>query len=93
MGTRLIQLVLDEIKDADLCRWLDRQPKRRRSAAIREALRAYLTQQEVTLIDIYQVVQELKEKGVSPPAVTNTVMHQVEEDPEIADNLDHLLGL
>ncbi len=55
MAIKRIQLVLDTDRDADLLTWLDEQPNR--SAAIRSALRAHLTEQDPDLETIRAAVR------------------------------------
>ena len=53
---------LDDYNDRDILTWLDQLPKRKKSEAIREALRAHLSGCGVTLGDIYQAVREVDRK-------------------------------
>ena len=93
MATVTIPFTLDDQADRDIIAWLDRQPKRQRSAAIRDALHAYVSDR-VTLADVYQAVQELDRKlssgaifvgggGASDP-------EDAEEPPDVAAALDNL---
>lgn len=92
MPRTVIPVSLDVHADGDILNWLDTIPEGRRSAAVREAIRAFIGQQSITLADVYQAVLELKQRAVAiapaPPAEPET-----DEDPEITDNLDKLLGL
>ena len=47
MAKVTVSFTLDSKEDAKIARWLDQQPKRGRSKAIREALTAYLEGREV----------------------------------------------
>jgi len=88
----VIPLSLHSENDADILDWLADQPARARSAAIRQALRAYLTQQRITLTDVYQAIRELQQQTRPAPA-SPAMTDDPAEDPEISHNLDKLLGL
>ncbi len=86
-----ISFTMDTETDKDLLHWYNSQSKRAHSRAIRDALRANLAQNEITLGDVYDVVLELKRNGVvaagqgkQPPAS--------DEPADIVDALN-LLGL
>jgi len=65
-----ITFSLDTDADADLIRWLESQPERGRSAAIRDALRQGIGQgNDVTLTEVYQAVQDLRALVVQAPAI------------------------
>jgi len=84
---------LDNVKDRDLLHWLDSLPKRERSRAIREALRAQLSQSGVTLGDVYQAVKALERKLHSGAALIQSAAvpdDGPEEPPDVAANLDSL---
>ncbi len=57
-----ISFSLNSDKDRDLVRWLDSLPKRAKSQAIRDTLRAGLGRGSVTLGDVYQAVKDLDRK-------------------------------
>ena len=90
MAIKRFQLVLDTDRDADLLAWLDEQANR--SAAIRSALRAQLTEQDLDLETIRAAVRiELTS------ALAGLQLHQdrsstleAAEDPELARALDTL---
>lgn len=96
MAKLTVSFTLDSEKDRDLVHWLERLPHRRRSAAIRETLRAGLARGGVTLGDVYQAVKELERK-IRAGAVT--VDHHPEnpegweEPPEAVAALDALADL
>lgn len=54
-----ISFTLDTKTDKDLLRWLKQQPNR--SAAIRTVIREHLTHGGVTIGDVYQAVQALRQ--------------------------------
>ena len=61
MAKVTISLTLDDERDKRILRWLKGLPERGRSEAMREAINAHLGQNGVTLQDIYDAVQELKQ--------------------------------
>jgi hypothetical protein len=68
-----ITFSLDTDADADLIRWLESQPERGRSAAIRDALRRGIGySDDVTLTEVYQAVQDLRDLVVQMPARQGT---------------------
>lgn len=85
---------LDDYNDRDILTWLDQLPKRKKSEAIREALRAHLGGCGVTLGDIYQAVREIDRKlvngvftvGIGEP--DSTV--DIDEPQDVAAALDEL---
>lgn len=64
MARVIVSVSLDSEKDERLVQWWDSLPGRRRSAAVRDALTAYLDN-EVTLADVLRAVQDLKQCGVT----------------------------
>lgn len=90
MAIKRIQLVLDTDRDADLLTWLDEQANR--SAAIRAALRAQLTEQDRDLEKIRAAVRiELTSAlaGLQLNQDRSSTMDAA-EDPELARALDAL---
>lgn len=89
MAKMTVTFSLDTERDKRLVRWLDNLPEGGRSAAIREALAAHLGQNGVTLRDIYEAIQELRQVGVAVRAQA--------DEPQVvpADVLENLskLGL
>ena len=90
MAIKRIQLVLDTNRDADLIAWLDEQPNR--SAAVRSALRAQITQQDPVLETIRAAI-----RSELTSALAGLQLHQdcsstleAAEDPELARALDAL---
>ena len=84
---------LDDQTDRDILTWLDRLPKRKKSEAIREALRAHLSGQDVTLDHIYQVVREIDRKlayGVVIGDGSVDDVPETDEPPDVAAALDRL---
>jgi len=85
----VIPLSLHSKRDADILAWIEQQPERERSAAIRRAVRAHINN-GVTLADVYQAIAELKQ-GVIVAAPQPEP--EPETDPELDSNLDALLNL
>ena len=92
MPRTIIPVSLDVQADGDILDWLEVIPEGRRSATIREAIRAYIGQESVTLADVYRAVMELKRLRPAS-ADAEEIKTETGEDPEISDNLDRLLGL
>jgi Arc/MetJ-type ribon-helix-helix transcriptional regulator len=90
MAIKRIQLVLDTDRDADLLMWLDEQPNR--SAAIRSALRAHLTQQDPVLETIRAAVRVELTAALARLQLNQDCSFNLEtaEDPELARALDAL---
>jgi hypothetical protein len=94
MAKVTVSFTLDDEQDQDLMRWLDRMPSRGRSAAIRETLRAGLSQQTVTLDDVYRKLNDIEHKlKTGIVAVPESNAMDIEEPPEITAALDALAGL
>jgi hypothetical protein len=96
MAKVVVSFAVDSEKDRDIVRWLDGLPRRKRSEAIREALRGHLGRGAVTLGDVYQAVKNLGRKleagavvlgGASPSS------EEWDEPPEAAAALDALAEL
>ena len=90
-----VSFSLDDTQDRDLLRWLDQQPPRQRSAAIRAALRSSVGRQDITLADVYQAVQDLKRQGLTFSATASPGQgddrHAGADEPDdIAAALDNL---
>ena len=81
-------LVLDMERDADLVRWLDTQPNV--SEAIRAALRAHVSGNEVTLLSIYDAVKALEAQLRNGAWVQSQDSSTADEDPDLAAQLDRL---
>jgi hypothetical protein len=85
---------LDDQSDRDILTWLDRLPKRKKSEAIREVLRAHLRGRGVTLSDIYQAVREIDRKLASGAVIVGTGevddAMDTNEPPDVAAALDSL---
>lgn len=89
MAIITVSFTLDDKKHKRLARWLDGLPKGEKSAAIREALAAYLGQNGVSNRDILDAIEDLKRCGVA-------VSSGDEEKPQSdvpADVLENLNGL
>jgi hypothetical protein len=87
MARQAITFVLDTVRDRDIVRWLE--GRENKSAAIREAIRAHLGHDDITLVDVYEAIQDLKRGGWVPgaqkPAATAS-----DEPPDVAAALDSL---
>jgi len=89
MGKVTISFTLDPDEDRDLIRWLESLPKRGRSRAIREALRA--AQGGITLGDIYNTLKAIERKLAKVDLVANE--SSSDEPPEAAAALERLANL
>jgi hypothetical protein len=92
MAKVTISFTIYDHGDRDLLNWLSRLPKRRKSGAIREALREHL-RSGVTLGDVYQAVLNLNHKldaGVIVTKTDNTREPLDDEPPDVAAALDNL---
>ena len=89
MARQTITFVLDTERDRDILRWL--QGQENKSAAIREAIRACLAQGDITLVDIYEAVQDLK-RGSWVPATEgdSCAVRGSGEPPDVGAALDSL---
>lgn len=86
-----VSFSLNSDKDADLLRWLNNLPKRGKSEAIREVLRAGLGRGGVSLGDVYQAVRDLERKLQNGVTVAHAVDSDMpDEPPDVAANLDKL---
>lgn len=86
-----VTVAFDRQADRDILRWLEAQENR--SAAIREALRAYLGRGGVTLADLYQAIKDLERLirfGVVVAAAPASSPDEPEEPPDLAAALDAL---
>jgi len=93
MATVTVSFTVDGEKDRDLVRWLDGLARRKRSEAIRQALRAHLGQGGVTLGDVYQAVKALERKlGTSVVVASTSLSDRDEPDapPDVLAALDSL---
>jgi hypothetical protein len=93
MATVTVSFTVDSEKDRGLVRWLDGLPRRKRSEAIREALRAYLGRGGVTLGDVYQAVKALERKlGTGVVVASASLSNRDEQDapPDVLAALDSL---
>ena len=92
MAKIVVSFAVDSDDDRDLVRWLDGLPNRKRSEAIREALRSHLGRGGVTIGDVYQAVQELGRK-LQAGTVVGCASPSAEEWDEPADIAAALDGL
>ena len=89
MARQTITFVLDTKRDRDIICWLEGQENK--SAAIREAIRAHLEHDDITLADIYEAVQDLQRRNwmaVSEAEAGGATIS--EEPPDVAAALDSL---
>ncbi|MBN1975948.1 MAG: hypothetical protein JW918_00980 [Anaerolineae bacterium] len=87
-------LKIDIETDADLVRWLDRQPNK--SEAIREALREHTRRNGVTLGDVLQAVRDLERRLRAGAGVVGDLPAEgggYDEPPDVAAALDALANL
>lgn len=87
-----ISFTLDTETDKDLLRWLKQQPRNHRSAAIRAAIREHLTHGGVTIGDVYQAVQALRNDVQSRTFTTaaGTSEPEIDEPAAAVAALDRL---
>jgi hypothetical protein len=89
MARQTVTFVLDTVRDRDILFWLDRQENK--SAAIREAIRTHLGRSGVTLVDVYEAIQDLKRCGwLSRPEARTLAMPGSDEPPDVVATLDRL---
>jgi len=62
MAKTTVTFSLDTETDRDILRWLEKQAKSQRSAAVRDALRDHMSRNSITLGDVYQAVKDLEHK-------------------------------
>ena len=85
MATVTVSFTIDSEKDRDLVRWLDDLPRRRRSEAIRRALRDGLGRGGVTLGDVYQAIKVLERKLDAGAAVVSISVPDLDGEDAPAD--------
>jgi hypothetical protein len=83
-----VSFTLDTEEDKRLVRWLDGLPKGQKSEAIREALANHLSQNGITLRDIYEAIQDLKRGGLVVTQESGGPQSDVPAD--VLDNLANL---
>jgi hypothetical protein len=89
MAKQTVTFVVDTERDRDILRWLSSQDNK--SAAIRAAIRAHLGREGITLIDVYQAIQDLKRGGwASVPDAQPHSLARSDEPPDVAAALDSL---
>lgn len=96
MAIVVVNFSLDDRRDKDILAWLDSQPPRSRSIAIRAAIRAYGSQESgLTLADIMAEIRALPSKMPTVVAIDgdgDTPDGDADEPEAAASNLDGLLG-
>jgi hypothetical protein len=98
MAKVTVSFSLDDREDRDIIRYLNSLARGEKSAAIRDALRAKIGGQGVTLADVYQITRAIERKldnGVTVSGTGSSTASDApkDEDPELAANLDSLLGM
>jgi hypothetical protein len=89
MARQTITFVLDTVRDRDIIHWLEGQGNK--SAAIREAIRAHLGRSGISLVDVYEAIQDLKRGAWVPgPGAQAPAAAASDEPPDVAAALDSL---
>ena len=89
MAKQAITFVVDSSRDRDILHWLDGQANK--SAAIREAIRAHLERGTVTLTEVYEAIQDLKQGGWIPERGAVPAGRRDDDEPgDVAEALDSL---
>ncbi len=81
---------LDSERDADILAWLEAQENK--SEAVRDAIRAFMDRDRVTLDSVYEAVSRIEgklERGVAQIG-DGTGTGEVAEDPELVEALANL---
>ena len=92
----VVPISLDIEADRDIIRWLDRQPPRKRSQAVRDVLHQHISG-SVSVGDVYEIVARIErkiERGVivdSSPVGEDDDHHH--EHPDVVAALDVLGSL
>ena len=87
MAKVTISLTLDDERDKRILRWLKGLPERGRSEAMREAINTYLGQNDVTLRDIYDAIQELKHFRLMLVQEASPDVQQQEVPKDVLENI------
>ena len=91
-GKVFCNISLDAEADKDILAWLDRQPNK--SAAMRQAARAYLGRAGVTVADVLQAVHDLERKVKAGSIIAQDAeAGDSDEPPDVAAALDALAGM
>jgi hypothetical protein len=91
MGSVTISFTLDSKGDLDLLRWLSTLPRRGKSEAIRDALRANLGNAGITLADVYRLLLEVKSGMKAGVVIAGDGQQAISTEPaDIAARLDRL---
>ena len=89
----IIPISLDVEADKDIIGWLQRQPKRARSASVRAAIRQHISG-SVNLADVYEIVSRIERKIARGMIVTGGAAASEADDyhepPDITATLDAL---
>ena len=89
MARQAITFVLDTIRDRDIVRWLE--GRENKSAAIREAIRAHLGHDDITLVDVYEAVLDLQRRNwIAVSEAQSGDATSSNEPPDVAAALDNL---
>jgi hypothetical protein len=94
MATVTVSFTMDDHEDRAVLQWLECQPRRQKSVAIRKALHVYISSQSVTLGEIYDAVRNIERKLDSKARFwTDTVVEDktdLDEPPDAAAALENL---
>jgi hypothetical protein len=85
-----VRFYLDDQRDANLLAWLAEQPNR--SLAVREALRAWMSRAEGFDAAVLRRVLREELSRVSVQGVASAAPETPQEDEEVAEALDSLMG-
>jgi hypothetical protein len=85
-----VRFYLDDQRDADILAWLAEQPNR--SRAVRQALRAWMSRTDGLDAAVLRQVFREELSRVSVQGVSPAVLETPQEDEEVAEALDSLMG-
>ena len=81
---------LDDRRDSDILAWLAEQPNR--SLAVREALRAWISRSDGLDAEVLRRVLREELSRVSVQGIASAAPETSQEDDELAEALDSLMG-
>jgi hypothetical protein len=85
-----LRFYLDDQRDAELLTWLERQPNR--SLTVRRALRAWMSQADGLDEEALRRVLREELARVSVQGTAMPIPEELQEDEEVAEALDSLMG-
>jgi hypothetical protein len=85
-----VRFYLDDQRDADILAWLAEQPNR--SLVVREALRAWMSRTDGLDAAVLRRVLREELSRVSVQGVASAAPETPQEDEEVAEALDSLMG-